>query len=217
MFIIIYLVVLFSYLFTRFNDNIKYRAINKYILATMYLVFAFVAFFRKYEIFSFHILIIIALLFTYLGDIFLVFNYFKGGIFFSIANIFFIIYEHIILFNNGYTFKDIFWVYIVVGIMISSFVLLCKYKADVFKLGKMKWPMSLYLFLIFFNGILGLSLLILLPNTNYVILGIGALLFMFSDMILTAYKYVFNNNILLIRANSISYFIGLLLIVLSIV
>jgi hypothetical protein len=46
-------------------------------------------------------------------------------------------------------------------------------------------------------------------------MGIGSLLFMASDMILTAYRFIFNNNKWLIRLNSLTYFSGLLLIVLS--
>ena len=38
---------------------------------------------------------------------------------------------------------------------------------------------------------------------------------MISDLILTAYKFVFDNNVWLVRANSVTYFTGLLLIALS--
>ena len=56
---------------------------------------------------------------------------------------------------------------------------------------------------------------ILLRGTNYMTMGIGSVLFMISDMILTSYKFVFGRNKWLVRANSITYFIGLLLIVLG--
>jgi hypothetical protein len=61
----------------------------------------------------------------------------------------------------------------------------------------------------------GLAMALLLPGTNFVMMGIGSLLFMASDMILTAYRFIFNNNKWLIRLNSLTYFSGLLLIVLS--
>ena len=38
---------------------------------------------------------------------------------------------------------------------------------------------------------------------------------MISDMILTTYRFVLDNNKWLVRANSLTYFTGLLLIVLS--
>ena len=46
-FIAIYLIALCCYFRTRTSDNIKYRAINKYIMATMYLVLAIVTFLQK--------------------------------------------------------------------------------------------------------------------------------------------------------------------------
>ena len=99
--------------------------------------------------------------------------------------------------------------------MLTAFILACQYKPDVFKLGKMRWPMTFYLSSIMTHGISGLALVLMLPGTNFVMMGIGSLLFMISDLILTSYKFVFNNNIWLIRANSITYFIGMLLIVLA--
>ena len=84
-------------------------------------------------------------------------------------------------------------------------------------MGKMRRPMTWYLSTILTHGIMGLALVVLLPGTKFVMMGIGSFLFMISDMILTAYRFVFNNNKWLIRANSLTYFVGLLLIVLAMV
>jgi len=54
-----------------------------------------------------------------------------------------------------------------------------------------------------------------LPGTNFMVMGIGSVLFMISDMVLTAYRFIFKNNKWLIRLNSLTYFTGLLLIVIS--
>ena len=75
LFIIVYLLALCCYFYTRTGDNIKYRAINKYIMATMYLVFAIVVFFQRYRFASYQTLLMAALLFAYFGDIFLVFDF----------------------------------------------------------------------------------------------------------------------------------------------
>ena len=71
-FIAIYLIALFCYFFTRTSENIKYRAINKYIMATMYLVLALITFFKKYDFVSYQTLLIAALILAWLGDFFLV-------------------------------------------------------------------------------------------------------------------------------------------------
>ena len=73
-FIAIYLIALCCYFKTRTSDNIKYRAINKYFMATMYLVLAIVTFLDKYEFASYQTLLMAALMLAWLGDIFLVFD-----------------------------------------------------------------------------------------------------------------------------------------------
>ncbi|MBR3257781.1 MAG: hypothetical protein IKF96_02200, partial [Eggerthellaceae bacterium] len=78
-------------------------------------------------------------------------------------------------------------------------------------------PMTWYLSTIFMHGITGLALMIYLPGTRFMLMGLGSLLFMISDIDLNAYRFVFNNNKWLIRFNSLTYFVGLLLIVLAMV
>ena len=127
----------------------------------------------------------------------------------------FVIYEQIVLVDNGYELKDFFWIYIVAYGMLGVFILACSKWPETFKLGKMRWPMTFYLSSIFTHGISGLALVLMLPDTSYVMMGIGSFLFMISDMILTTYKFVLGNNKWLVRANSLTYFVGMLLIVLS--
>jgi hypothetical protein len=57
--------------------------------------------------------------------------------------------------------------------------------------------------------------MIMMPGTNFALMGLGSFLFMLSDIDLNLYRFVFNNNKWMIRANSLTYFVGLLLIVLS--
>ncbi|MBQ1322792.1 MAG: hypothetical protein IIY30_03285, partial [Erysipelotrichaceae bacterium] len=82
-------------------------------------------------------------------------------------------------------------------------------------MGKMRWPMTWYLSTILTHGMTGLAMAVLLPGTNFMVMGIGSVLFMISDMVLTAYRFIFKNNKWLIRLNSLTYFTGLLLIVIS--
>ena len=59
------------------------------------------------------------------------------------------------------------------------------------------------------TGPLALGLMVL------ALMGLGSLLFMISDYILTVDRFVILNNKWIVRSNSTFYFIGLLLIVLS--
>jgi len=215
-FIAIYLIALCCYFKTRTSDNIKHRAINKYLMATMYLVFAFVVFFRRYEFASYQTLLMAALILAWLGDVFLVFDFNRGGDFFLAGNICFVLFEQIILVDKGgYWFNDFWWTYAVAGTMLIAFILACKYKPETFRLGKMRWPMTFYLSSIFMHGITGLALITMMPDASYRMLGLGSFLFMISDIDLNLYRFVFNNNKWLIRFNSLTYFGSLLLIVLS--
>lgn len=215
-FIAVYLIALCCYFRTRTSDRIKYRAINKYFMATMYLVLAIVTFLNKYEFASYQTLLMAALILAWLGDVFLVFDFGRGGDFFLAGNICFTLYEQIVLVDRGgYRFRDFSWTYVVAGLMLAAFIYACGHWPERFRLGKMRWPMTFYLSSIFMHGITGLALMIMMPGTSFVMMGMGSFLFMLSDMILTTYRFVLNYNKWLIRANSLTYFSGLLLIVLS--
>ena len=215
-FIVIYLAALCCYFYTRTSDNKKARAINKYFMATMYLALAFVTFLTKYEFASYQTLLIAALILAWLGDIFLVFDFNRGGDFFLAGNICFVLFEQIILVDRGgYWFSDFWWTYVVAGVMLAVVIYASGRWPDKIKMGKMRWPMIFYLSSIFMHGITGLALMVMMPGTNFVMLGLGSFLFMISDIILNLYRFIFNNNKWLIRANSLTYFTGLLLIVLS--
>ena len=63
-FIIIYAIFLCGYFITRVGGNIKHRAINKYILATMYMVYAIVMF-HLHDLANIYYLLIVALFLAY--------------------------------------------------------------------------------------------------------------------------------------------------------
>ena len=215
-FIAVYLIALCCYFKTRTSGNIKHRAINKYFMATMYLVLAFVTFFNKSEFASYKLLLMAALILAWLGDIFLVFDFNRGGDFFLAGNICFTLYEQAVLIDKGgFWFNDFAWTYVVVGLMLAIVILATGRWPDKIRMGKMRWPMIFYLSSIFMHGITGLALITMMPGTGYVMLGAGSMLFMFSDMILTTYRFILDYNKWLIRLNSLTYFSGLLLIVLS--
>jgi hypothetical protein len=75
--------------------------------------------------------------------------------------------------------------------------------------------MAFYLSSITLHGLLGLISAIFIGTTPLVMMGIGSLLFMASDYILTIDRFVIQKNKWIVRCNSLTYFGGLLLIVLS--
>ena len=225
-FIVIYCLFLVVYFFTRPGHDIAdkttkkqlwIRAINKYIMATMYMVYAIVMYIKKdYQFLSYHTIFLIALFFAYLGDIFLVFDLNRGGDYFLAGNFIFAFYYITLFVAEGLTIANFFWLFIIWAVMLGSFIFASNKFPKVFKLGKMKFPMTFYLSSIMLHGSCGIGAMILLPSVRTLVLGIGSVMFMISDFILTTDKFVIRNNKWIVRANSFFYFIGLLLIALSI-
>ena len=225
-FIIIYCLFLVAYFFTRPGHDIAdkttkkalwIRAINKYIMATMYLVYAIVMYVVKgYQFISADLIFLIALFFAYLGDIFLVFDLNRGGDYFLAGNFIFAIYYFTLFVDSGLKFTNFYWILLIWAFMLASFIFASNKWPKVFKLGKMKMPMTFYLSSIMLHGACGIGSIILLPSVRTLVLGIGSVMFMISDFILTVDKFVIKHNKWIVRANSFFYFIGLLLIALSI-
>jgi len=213
-FSIIYLLFLCAYFVTRVGDNIKHRAINKIILATMYLVYAIVMF-HVGGFSGYHYVMMAALFLAYMGDLFLIFDLNRGGDFFLAGNVCFATFYLASLKAANVPFINYFWVFIIWAILISLFIYLAKKYPNVLKLGKMKYPMALYLASITLHGLLGLVSAIFIGTTPLIVMGIGSVSFMISDYILTLDRFVIPKRKWLIRCNSLTYFVGLLLIVLS--
>jgi uncharacterized membrane protein YhhN len=156
-----------------------------------------------------------ALFLAWLGDVFLLIDLNRGGDFFLCGNVCFIMYEMATLIANGHSFVKFCWVLPVLVVLLLALVYFAGKYPKVFKFGKMKWPMVLYLSSISFHGLMGIALMILLPGTPAFVMGLGSLLFWISDIILTIDHFVIIGNKWILRANSATYFTGLLLIVLS--
>ena len=222
-FVIIYCLFLVAYFFTRpggdkadkaSKKKILIRAINKYVMAVMYFVYAIIQF-QSYELLSHHLVLMAALFLAFLGDIFLVFSVNRGGDFFLCGNVCFVIYYIALFTENGLTLGNYFWLFIIWAVLLGGFILASSKWPKVFKLGVMRFPMYLYLSSILLHGSCGIAAMVLLPSVPMFVLGLGSLMFMISDCILTVDKFVIRGNKWVVRANSFFYFIGLLLIVLS--
>ena len=214
LFIIAYFAVLFCYFITETSGKMSLRAPNKIILASMFYAYAIVQF-QHYDYFSYHLVLMAALFLAWLGDVFLLFDLNRGGDFFLCGNVCFVMYQMAVLIENGYTFWDFAWVLPTLAVIMIAFVCCANKYPNILKLGKMKWPMVLYLTSISFNGLMGITLMSLLGGTAYFVMGLGILLFWISDMIITVLHFVVDGNKWCLRLNSAFYFVGLLHIVLS--
>jgi len=214
-FIILYIAVLILYFYTETSGKMYLRAPNKIILASLFFIFAVVQFQSHYEFLSFHLLLMAGLFMAWMGDVFLLFDLNRGGDFFLCGNICFFMYELAACVNASRSIADFWWVFLLVVILVGLFILLAKKFPNTLKLGKMKLPMTLYISSIVLHGMMGLALMILFPGAKLALLGLGSVLFMISDFILTVDKFVIRNNKWILRSNSAFYFTGLLLIVLS--
>lgn len=213
-FIIIYLIVLCVYFYTETSGKMKLRAPNKIILATLFLGYAIYMYVTKHQINSLSTLLMIAVFLSWLGDVYLLIDFGRGGDFFLCGNVCFIAYEIAIFQSNGILFSKWWWVLLLIAILLV-FCLIVNLKSPKFNIGSMKWPLYMYIASITISGMLGVGLLVSFVGLPLMYLGIGTLLFMISDYLLMTYKFVLKGNKWILRGNSCTYFIGLLLIVLS--
>lgn len=214
-FVAAYLLVLFCYFITETSGKMYLRAPNKIVLASMFLVYGAYWFTTDYAFLSYHLILMVALFLAWMGDVFLLFDLNRGGDFFLSGNVCFAVYIMAVLTEHAQGFKSFWWVIPVEIVILALFIFLaCKFPKTL-KLGKMKWPMALYISSITLHGLLGIAMMIALPNTAFALMGLGSLLFMISDYILTVDKFVIIGNRWILRSNSAFYFTGLLLIVLS--
>lgn len=211
-FIIVYLTVLFCYFFSETSGNLKRRSINKIILASLFLIYGLVAYFINYNFFSYNLILLLAIVFAFLGDVYLLYSFTKGGIIFVFSNILFFVYQLFLIGVEQIPFNDICLFIPLFILFFGTFFILTKKKILNFK-NKNKAILT-YVFSVTLQGTLGFSLSLYYLNAKMFLFGIGLALFMISDYFLMVYKFKFHKNWIL-RTNSACYFIGLLLVVLS--
>ena len=214
LFIISYLLVLFCYFFSETSGNLKRRSINKIMLASMFLIFAIIAYIVHYNFFSYHLLLIGAIVFAFLGDVFLLYSFTKGGILFLISNTLFFIYEWLLVIFDKTPINSILSFIPLFLLLFGTFLVLTKKKILNFK--NKNIPILSYVGSVSLQGSLGIVLAIYYCNTKMLLFGLGLGLFMISDYFLMVYKFKKHKNWIL-RSNSACYFIGLLMVVLSLI
>ena len=181
----VYTLSILAFLSGIFCVRAKYRVSKDQLLIfkplTLLLIISIVLLFpaieQKYKIF-----ILLGLLFSLLGDVFLIYpkqHFTKGLIAFLIGHIFYIV---AFIVSTGFHYTE--WIYIpivVVGIIYLKNIL--PYS------GKKTIPIIIYIFIIAIMGWLALERLNSLQTIGALLSAMGAVLFMISDSILALNKF----------------------------
>lgn len=212
-FCILYLIVLLCYFFSETSGNLKRRAVNKILMATMFLgYFLFESYRNGYWPQTCFFLCIIAFVFSWIGDVWLLFDFKKGGIAFMIGNVFFTAYLIALAVINDVTFTAVWWA-IPVFLLLSSVFYVCHFtkKIDFKSIGVL---MPIYVTTVTSHGVLSVAIASAIGGLHMLLLALGLFLFMVSDYFLTVHKFVAHKKWVL-RCNSGTYFTGMLLAAVS--
>ena len=203
-------------MFTTSLGEHKARGANKILLASFYLILAFILFIENREFNSFYILILIAVTATFVGDIVLMFHFNLGALFFTIGNLSLFAYDFCLLESLGVHFSSYWWFIIVYIVMVGGYMLLERFNTH-FKIEKKDRLKAFgYLAMVTLHGSIGTTMYFVTDNKSAILLGFGTILFMLSDYVLCSYKYSFNHETSVHKLNTFLYFAGILLITWSI-
>lgn len=211
-FAVLYLVTLCCYFFSETSGNFKRRAINKIILASEFLLFAIVVYFTKYPPNTYHAVLMLAIAFSWAGDVLLLFSFVKGGVPFSIGNILFVVYMVLYMDKLGVPFARVWWC---IPLFIVMWGTLHALTMKGWLNGKHKVGFARYCLSSTAHGCLGVAFAAACPTPRVLLLGAGLMLFTISDYFLALHNFKAPQSKTILRLNSGTYFIGLLLIVLS--
>ena len=210
-FIIFYLCLLVSYFFSETSGNFKRRAINKIALAVSFFSYAVCRYFFHSEKTAYDTLMLVAILFSAIGDTLLLWSFVKGGISFMVGNLCYAMF-FILSFKEHPLSRSYYVISFVLFLVLFGFFLyLCR--SRFFKIKSYFIP---YMMTIIMHGALGFTSMFIESSTRYHLLGIGCFLFMISDYLIAWHKFRDKENKLILRLNSGTYFVGMLLIALSI-
>jgi len=217
-FVAVYAATLCSYFFTETSKSFRARAVNKILLSTLFLSYAAVAFTLHYDARSYHLVLLVAVLLAWLGDVFLLWDLNRGGDFFLCSNLCFLVYGLAFAGDAGIPFGALWWFLPLAGALWGSvFIISGRYKAD---LAGTRLPMLLYFATVTLHASLGLALAVnagraTVPQARVLCFGGGLVLFLVSDCFLVLRRFGKPENKVLARLTSGTYFVGLLGVVFS--
>ncbi len=212
LFVLLYLVTLCCYFFSETSGNFKRRAFNKIILASEFLVYAIIIYFTKYPPNTYHAILMLAIAFSWAGDVLLLYSFVKGGIPFTIGNLLFVAYMIVYMGELGVTFSQVWWC---IPLFAAMWITLHVLTMKGWLTGKHKVGFARYCLSSTAHGCLGVAFAATCPTPRVLLLGIGLMLFTISDYFLALHNFKAPASKAILRLNSGTYFVGLLLIVLS--
>ena len=206
-FMCLYLPLLILYFSSEVSGIFKKRAINKIVMASLFLICGTIGFVLGEKNVD-RIILLIAMFFSFLGDVILLWSFKKGGIAFIVGNVFYVIYFLLHFYRNGYSI--VLWP-IVYAIIYGFFVYLVK--SGYLNLGSMKSFYG-YMASVIGHGSFGIVLLTKTNSPVMRVLCVGLILFMISDFFIAAHNFHDKKDKTILRINSGSYFIGMMLVAL---
>ena len=217
-FVCIYVATTVSYFFSETSGNFKRRATNKIILASLFMCYSIFEFFHQgYGFNSIQFECLIGVFFAFLGDVLLLWSFSKGGASFAVGNVILFIYELKYFGENGLVFKDYWWflIFYVTILLVWSYLWFSGWY-DYSKKPVMKWMFPPYIMSVTLHGTLSIAGLFVLPfSIKSLLLCCGLLLFAVSDYFISMHKFKYTESKAVLRFNSGTYFIGLMLVALS--
>ena len=211
-FIAVYLVTLVCYFFSETSGNFNRRVLNKSILASEFLIYALVVYFTRFPADTFYLICMLAITFSWAGDILLLFSFVKGGIPFTIGNLLFVAFEIVYMTKLGVPFAKVWWC---IPLFFAMWGALHVLSMKGWLSGKHIIGYGRYCLSTTAHGCLGLAFALAYPSLPVILLGVGLFLFTISDNFLALHNFKCPASKAILRLNSATYFIGLMLIVLS--
>ncbi len=211
-FVSVYLALLIAYFFSETSGNFRRRCVNKIAMASLFLIFALAAYLRAGRFPGIDLVLLAGLLFSFLGDVLLLWSFYKGGVFFNIGNYLLFAYELLLIRRLEIPVARL-WPAAAVFLLFWGGTMSAK-RMGLLDFGKVRiFPE--YLLSVSLHGSLGLALALAYPTPRMLLLGCGLFLFMVSDYFLTVREFVVRKNWVL-RCNSGTYFVGMMLAALSV-
>ncbi len=209
----IYLVNFMAYMFTTSLGESKVRGANKILLAGSYLLIGVLLFIQNRHFDSIDILLLLAIGFTFIGDVLLLFVFNIGALFFTFGNLCLFAHDILLLeITLDLHYSQYWWFILVYVALLGGYMILERFNTH-FRIPKKDRLKAFgYLALVSLHGSLGICMYFITDYKPALLLGIGSLMFTLSDYVLCSYKYSINHEISVHKLNTFLYFGGIILI-----
>lgn len=211
---LVYGALLLAYMIIANNGSpFSLRAFNKFLLSAGFNIIAIVGTVLTEQWLPIQWRLIVGLIFCFFGDMFLLKSFSKGGFAFGIGNIFIFGYLCRYMAAKGVPFSGV-WFFILLTAIPYLCMTILDYKGIIPLKNEISVIYPLYIISVSLHGTLSLVGLFYLHDLKSVLLMVGSILFMVSDIILWINKFKYSKG-WFHAMNSLTYFTGMFLIALS--